>query len=162
MSGGQPPIRARLACSLRHRTVAAMRVPEYACALLTDPHGWMLWQLRPTSSRHAADQLTCFGGRIETGEDATVALRRELREELALEVAADLPVAVELWRGRHFIASFHAVPTLRRDAPLRCEPGFVAVWVPPAALVGLPISPWHAAALSTWRQGRRHCDLDQE
>jgi len=138
-----------------------MRVPEYACALLTDPRGWLLWQLRPSSSRHAADQLTCFGGRIEAGEDASAALRRELREELALEVAADLPVAVELWRGQRFIATFHTVPALERGAALRCEPGFVAVWAPPEAQAGLPISPWHAAALTCWRQGRRYCDLEE-
>jgi 8-oxo-dGTP pyrophosphatase MutT (NUDIX family) len=126
--------------------------PEYVCALITDPRAWLLWQVRPAASRHAPGQLTCFGGRREDGENAEAALRRELAEELAWQ-PTHLTPAAELWKGPRFIARFYHAPCTQPT--FTTEPGHHAVWAPPAALPGLPISPWHRAVLDALAAG--HC-----
>jgi 8-oxo-dGTP pyrophosphatase MutT (NUDIX family) len=131
--------------------------PEYCCALITDRRGWLLLQLRPSHARHAADQLTCFGGRRETGEDADACLRRELMEELGVQPAA-ASAACDCWRGRRFIARFFHC-ALGPQARLVTEPGHAAIWAPWQALPGLPVSPWHRQALAAIRAGRTRAEL---
>jgi hypothetical protein len=43
---------------------------------------------------------------------------------------------------------------------LRIAPGFKAVVVSPRELPGLPVSPWHAAVLGAWLEGRTVVELD--
>jgi len=131
-------------------------LPEYACAVIADDRGWLLLQLRPAHARAAPDQLTCFGGRRERDEDDRACLARELTEELGWSPPATRPVC-ELWRDRRFIARFFAA-TWDGRVP-RTEPGHVAVWAPPSALGGLPLSPWHALVLAAIAAGRDRVDL---
>jgi 8-oxo-dGTP pyrophosphatase MutT (NUDIX family) len=130
--------------------------PEYACAIIADARGRLLLQLRPTTARHAADQLTCFGGRREDGEDDRQCLRRELAEELGWVPGAIAP-ACELWQGTRFIARFFR--TRWDGSLLRAEPGHVAVWAPPSALPGLPLSPWHGAVIAATAAGRPRVEV---
>jgi 8-oxo-dGTP pyrophosphatase MutT (NUDIX family) len=133
--------------------------PDYACALLTDPRGWWLLQLRPSDARIAPSALTCFGGRREPGEDALACLVRELREEIGWSPRACDP-RVELWRGATCIARFYAAPL---DAPLeslRPEHGSVPILAPTAALPALPVSRWHALVLSAAIAGRARVELE--
>jgi len=122
--------------------------PDYACAIITAQDGRCLLQLRPADARHAASQLTCFGGAREPGESAQTCLRRELHEELGW-VPTLMQPACDLRRGSQFIARFFLcpMPTLLGVDTLTTEAGHVAVWVPPQALSGLPLSPWHRAVL---------------
>lgn len=130
--------------------------PEYACAIISDTRGRLLLQLRPATARHAADQLTCFGGRREPGEGDRGCLLRELREELGWTPATVEP-ACDLWEGRRFIARFFR--SAWDGSPLTPEAGHVAVWVPATALPGLPVSPWHRAVLSAVADGRTRADV---
>lgn len=125
--------------------------PEYACALISDHVGRLLLQLRPSGSRHAPAQLTCFGGRREAGEDATDCLRRELVEELGW-APFSFTTACDLRRGQRWIARFFACP-LPAGTVLRVEAGSVAVPAPWRALAGLPVSPWHQAVFTAMSRG---------
>jgi 8-oxo-dGTP pyrophosphatase MutT (NUDIX family) len=126
--------------------------PEHACALITDERGWLLFELRPATARHAPSQLTCFGGKREYGEGALACLRRELHEELGWAPASAEPCC-DLRRGERFIARFFRA-TLPPHTTLRIEAGALALWAPWPALDALPISPWHVAVLAAVRAGR--------
>jgi 8-oxo-dGTP pyrophosphatase MutT (NUDIX family) len=132
--------------------------PEYACALISDHVGRLLLQLRPSTSHHAPSQLTCFGGRRESDEDAVGCLRRELDEELGW-VPFSATTACDLRRGPRWIARFFAC-TLPRGTTLRVEAGSLAVPVPWRALPGLPVSPWHQAVLAAIAAGSASVDLN--
>lgn len=134
-------------------------LPQYVCAILEDATGRLLLELRPDDARHAAGRLTCFGGLREPGETPEECLRRELREELNWE-PLKLEKRIELWVGGDLVAWFyHAELTVGIDA-LRIAPGFKALLVSPPALRDLPISPWHAAILEAWFQGKTTVELD--
>lgn len=124
-----------------------MTEPDYACAVLRNAYGDFLLQLRPASAAIAASQLTCFGGRREADETAAACLTRELHEELGWQVAAIPPPCVYLRDDQHLIASFHTL-LIPADVTLHTEPGFKAVYAPPASLPGLPLSPWHRLVLT--------------
>ena len=133
--------------------------PEYACAILEDPGGRLLLEARPDSARFAAGKLTCFGGRREAGESPEQCLRRELREELNWEPAR-IEKQVELWiAGAPMAWFFHAVLDARFDL-WRIAVGHRGVFVAPAELPQLSVSPWHAAVLTAWLEGvgRVNCD----
>ncbi|HXM81130.1 MAG TPA: NUDIX domain-containing protein [Burkholderiales bacterium] len=67
----------------------ALRPANAAVALLLHEDGRYIMQLRdPKIEIFYPDHWGCFGGAIDPGEDATSALRRELHEELELEMRA--------------------------------------------------------------------------
>ncbi|MBA3684432.1 MAG: NUDIX domain-containing protein [Planctomycetes bacterium] len=133
-----------------------MLQPDYCCAVIEDQRGWLLLQLRPAGARHAPDQLTCFGGRREPGEDADQCLRRELAEELGW-APPPAPTACALWQGEQLIAWFSRARF--PGGSVVTEPGHVALWAPWSALPGLPLSPWHRTVLTAIAKGRRRVDL---
>lgn len=130
-----------------------MRLPEHACALLVDPRGRLVLQLRPPWARHAPSQLTCFGGKREEGETAEACLLRELAEELGWAPQDAPRLGLDLVSGERFIARFFVVD-LPEGTALRPEPGFGIVCAHAASLPGLPVSPWHRAAIDAWRGGQ--------
>lgn len=134
--------------------------PDYACAIITAPNGRRLLQLRPSDARHAAGQLTCFGGAREPQESAETCLRRELHEELGW-TPTTIELACDLRRGSQFIARFFhcPMPVMPAAATLTTEPGHQAVWVPAEALPGLPLSPWHRAVLAAVDRGESVVEL---
>lgn len=134
------------------RTPNDQQPTTYACALLRDVSGAYVLQLRPANARHAANLLTCFGGRCEPGETAEDCLAREMAEELGWRPTHIPPAAVYLRDSQHVIATFHPL-VLPVAMAVRTEPGFVAVAAPPASLPGLPISPWHRLVLQAIAQG---------
>jgi len=133
--------------------------PQYVCAILEDSDGRLLMESRPHNARFAPGRLTCFGGRREADESPEECLRRELREELDWEPRA-FDKRVELWVAGDLIAWFyHAVfdipvDELRVTAPHQCT------LVSRAELPNLPVSPWHAAVLVAWIEGRAVAELD--
>jgi 8-oxo-dGTP pyrophosphatase MutT (NUDIX family) len=130
-------------------------LPEYACALIDDGHGRVLLQLRAATARHAANQLTCFGGRREAHEDDHACIQRELDEELGW--SAPVAPCCDLWQATRWIARFFRCHW--KGATLRVEAGSVAIWAPWSTLPGLPLSPWHAAVLNAVAAGRPRVDL---
>jgi len=133
--------------------------PKYVCAILEDPEGRLLLESRPEDAQLAAGRLTCFGGRREEGETPEGCLRRELREELAWE-PQKFEKRVELWVAGDLVAWFyHAVLNVGIDQ-LRIEPGYSALLVSQRELPDLPVSPWHAAVLGAWLNGRTVVELD--
>ena len=134
--------------------------PEYVCAILEDADGRLLLESRPESARLAAGQLTCFGGRRESGETPEQCLLRELLEELNWQPQT-FHKQVELRVGGKLIAWFyHAVLDVPLDE-LHVLPNYQARLVAPGALSELPVSPWHAATLRTWLEGGTVVELDE-
>src|SRR5262249_47954768 len=127
--------------------------PQYVCAILEDAEGLLLLESRPDDARLAAGKLTCFGGLRESGEAPEACLRRELREELNWEPHT-LEKRVELWVAGDLVAWFyHAVLDVGVNQ-LRLAPDYEARLVSREELSTLPTSPWHAAVLRAWLEGK--------
>jgi 8-oxo-dGTP pyrophosphatase MutT (NUDIX family) len=134
-------------------------LPKYVCTILEDREGRLLLESRPDDARLAAGRLTCFGGRREAGETPEKCLRRELREELSWEPRT-LEKRVELWVAGELVAWFyHGVLDVGIDE-LRVAPGCKALLVPRLQLPEHPVSPWHAAVLGAWMEGRTTVKLE--
>ncbi|MBA3938453.1 MAG: NUDIX domain-containing protein [Planctomycetes bacterium] len=127
--------------------------PEYACAVLAAGTGRILLHLRAGDATRAANQLTCFGGRREAGEDARTCLARELREELGWTPSLLGDMACDLRRGPRWIARFFHVALTVPISHLHPAPGHRPLAVPWKALPGLPVSPWHQQALAAIVRG---------
>lgn len=135
------------------------KLPKFVCAILEDGEGRLLLESRPDDARLAAGRLTCFGGRREAGETPEECLRRELREELMWEPRT-VEKQVELWVAGELVAWFyHAALDVGIDE-LRVAAGYSALLISRLELSGLPVSPWHAAVLAAWLEGRSAVELD--
>jgi 8-oxo-dGTP diphosphatase len=76
--------------------MAAVKRVEVAAAVIENSHGEFLLAQRPTGKVYAG-YWEFPGGKVEAGESAIVALKRELHEELGLEVDTAYP-----WLTRDF------------------------------------------------------------
>lgn len=133
-------------------------LPQYVCAILHNRRGEVLLEGRPADAVLAPGRWTCFGGRREQGEDPELALRRELREELAWQPES-LTRVVALWVAGELIAWFYAAECELTISDLRLEPGRIARWMSHAELGDAPVSPWHAAVLQAWSTGDAQVSL---
>jgi 8-oxo-dGTP diphosphatase len=111
-------------------------VPVLAAVISRDGH-WLLCQ-RPPHKRHGG----CWefpGGKLEPGETHLLAARRELREELDVDVAS---VGEVIFRARDpdspFAIEFVEVVILGEPAALEHSD---VRWVTPAAAAALPLAP---------------------
>jgi 8-oxo-dGTP pyrophosphatase MutT (NUDIX family) len=133
--------------------------PQYVCAILEDAEGRLLLESRPDDAHLAAGKLTCFGGLREAGESPEACLRRELREELNWEPRT-LDQRVELRVAGDLVAWFyHAALDVGIDQ-LRPAPGHEARFVSRCELATQPVSPWHAAVLRAWLEGKPLVEFD--
>ena len=136
-----------------------MSLPEHVCALLSDHRGQLLFQLRPPWIRHAANQLTCFGGKREPGESIVDCLRRELREETGWSPVQAPDGGVDLYGGGRFIARFLPLH-LPNHIALHAEPGFIVLSAARQTLPSLPLSPWHRAVIQAWDAGKTTVEVE--
>jgi 8-oxo-dGTP pyrophosphatase MutT (NUDIX family) len=133
--------------------------PHYVCAIVEDAEGRLLLESRPDGARLAAGKLTCFGGLREADETPEQCLRRELREELNWSPRA-LEKRVELWVAGELVAWFYYAELDVEIDRLRPAPGHEARLVSREELSSLPVSPWHAAVLRAWMEGKPVVELE--
>ena len=97
---------------------------------------------RPAHKRHGG--LWEFpGGKVETGETIETAVRRELREEIGVEVIS----VGEIVLSRQDLDSpfiIHFVTVIIRGAPVALEHDQLA-WISPGEAVALPLAPSDSA-----------------
>jgi 8-oxo-dGTP pyrophosphatase MutT (NUDIX family) len=94
------------------------------------------------------------GGRIEIGENSPECLKREIREELSLEVKVEAPIDTYLFEvvpGKHvFVATYDCTLMSAFEPHISEEHRRVGLFSPSALPLNLPqgyrtsISDWHA------------------
>ncbi|GHJ44034.1 hypothetical protein Cs7R123_13760 [Catellatospora sp. TT07R-123] len=151
---------------LRHRVTAQLTAPapvpgppvRIALALLVDPAGAVLLNLRSRDARAEPGQWSLPGGHVEAGETPAQAARRELAEETGLAPAGPLhPFWHDLRPDLTGGASAVELHVYRGDATAAADvtvgEGEAARFVPYAEVTELDLSPTAAAVL--WRLRHR-------
>ena len=88
-------------------TAGGERVPvDVAVGVLVDPQGRFLLTSRPSGKVYAG-YWEFPGGKLEAGETVEAALRRELHEEIGIEVGAVQPWRVEIVDYEHARVRLH-------------------------------------------------------
>lgn len=107
------------------------------------------------------DNYVMPGGHIELGERVEEALRREIKEETALDIYdvqflgfQEFVYDEAFWKRRHFIFFDYVCRTDSVDVSLNDE-AEEYVWVTPEAALGLPIEPYTRDAIETYLQKGR-------
>lgn len=115
---------------------------QVVAGVMVDAHGRLMLAQRPPG-KHLAGVWEFPGGKLEPGETAVAALRRELREELAIDADqidpealvsvpgghADRPLCLHAHRVRHW-----------SGRPQSCE-GQALVWCLPANVDATSLAP---------------------
>ena len=119
-------------------------------AAVIEQEGRLLLCRRPAGKRHAG--LWEFpGGKLLPGESIPDAARRELAEELAVEVLA---VGERLFEfpdpGSPFVVEFYPVEIAGEPAALEHE---ALIWVEPGDLAGMDLAPSDRAFASRYASG---------
>jgi 8-oxo-dGTP diphosphatase len=128
-----------------------MRVVPVVCAVIEASDGRVLVAQRP-AHKHLALKWEFAGGKIEAGESAAVALRREIGEELGceLELTGELPVVhhdygdvrIEMVPFTAVLAPGSAPPHPHEHVALR--------WVTPTELRQLDLAPADWPVVDAW------------
>jgi 8-oxo-dGTP diphosphatase len=122
-----------------------MVLPVYAGAVVTDPKGWILCQLRDDKPGICFPGFwTCSpGGHVEHGENPRDAIVRELREEFEIEVAELKQLAV-LQENEDGVRGIYHAFTAKLATPtdqVRCHEGQRACFFEPKAVLKLKLHP---------------------
>lgn len=108
-----------------------------AAAALVDADGRVLVSQRP-EGKHMGGLWEFPGGKLEPGEGPEDALRRELREELQLDVCCVAPAGF----ASHAYPDFHLLMLLYLSREWEGRPvGAPVQWLRPAQLYSLPMPP---------------------
>ena len=115
-------------------------VIHVVAGILRDTKGRVLLAQRPNGS-HLAGLWEFPGGKMETGESAEAALRRELHEELAVDIGATEPLISIPWEYPEKsivlhalrVREFHGEPHGQQQQQLR--------WAIPGELADVPMPP---------------------
>jgi 8-oxo-dGTP pyrophosphatase MutT (NUDIX family) len=117
--------------------------------------GKIFLQRRPSDDENFGGYWECPGGGVEPGETDEEALKRELREELGVDLLpASLTVPFLLWRGqisgyngRHFDFRFYGVGIEGRPKALDGQPHIG--WFPLKKVYGMALTPANLLAWPT-------------
>ena len=130
---------------------AAERAPvDVAVGVLFDPDGRFLLTSRPRGKVYAG-YWEFPGGKLEAGESVEAALRRELHEELGIEIGAVQPWKVEVVDYEHARVRLHFCKVFAWRGAFEMREGQQMAWqtlpvdVAPVLPGTVPVLQWFAA-----------------
>lgn len=124
-------------------------VVAVAVGVLVRPDGAFLLTSRPAGKAYAG-YWEFPGGKIETGESVAQALRRELQEELGIEIGAAQPWKVEMVDYPHALVQLHFCKVFVWEGALQMREGQAYSWerlpvqVQPVLPGTVPVLQWFA------------------
>lgn len=123
---------------------------EVAVGVLIDAQGRFLLTTRPPGKVYAG-YWEFPGGKIEPGETVEQALRRELQEELGIEIGAALPWQQEVFDYPHALVRLHFCKVFDWSGHFEMREGQTMAWqtlpvqVQPVLPGTVPVLRWFAA-----------------
>ena len=129
---------------------AAPRTPvDVAVGVLIDADGRFLMTSRPTGKVYA-DHWEFPGGKLESGETVAQALRRELNEELGIDIGEAHPWQVEIVDYPHALVRLHFCKVYEWAGEFEMREGQAMAWqqlpvaVRPVLPGTIPVLRWFA------------------
>ncbi len=134
---------------------AAPRTPvEVAVGVLIDAEGRFLMTSRPTGKVYA-DHWEFPGGKLEGGETVAQALRRELNEELGIDIGEAHPWQVEIVDYPHALVRLHFCKVYEWAGEFEMREGQAMAWQQLPVLVR-PVLPGTIPVLRWFAEERHH------
>jgi 8-oxo-dGTP diphosphatase len=134
---------------------AAPRTPvEVAVGVLIDAEGRFLMTSRPTGKVYA-DHWEFPGGKLESGETVAQALRRELNEELGIDIGEAHPWQVEIVDYPHALVRLHFCKVYEWAGEFEMREGQAMAWQQLPVVVR-PVLPGTIPVLRWFAQERHH------
>lgn len=129
---------------------ATRRTPvDVAVGVLIDAEGRFLMTSRPTGKVYA-DHWEFPGGKLESGETVAQALRRELNEELGIDIGQAHPWQVEMVDYPHALVRLHFCKVYEWAGEFEMREGQAMAWeqlpvqVRPVLPGTIPVLRWFA------------------
>ena len=129
---------------------ATQRTPvDVAVGVLIDAEGRFLMTSRPTGKVYA-DHWEFPGGKLEVGETVAQALRRELNEELGIDIGEAHPWQVEMVDYPHALVRLHFCKVYEWAGEFEMREGQAMAWeqlpvqVRPVLPGTIPVLRWFA------------------
>ncbi len=129
---------------------ATQRTPvDVAVGVLIDGQGRFLMTSRPTGKVYA-DHWEFPGGKLESGETVAQALRRELNEELGIDIGEAHPWQVEMVDYPHALVRLHFCKVYEWAGEFEMREGQAMAWeqlpvqVRPVLPGTIPVLRWFA------------------
>lgn len=129
---------------------ATQRTPvDVAVGVLIDAEGRFLMTSRPTGKVYA-DHWEFPGGKLESGETVAQALRRELNEELGIDIGQAHPWQVEMVDYPHALVRLHFCKIYEWAGEFEMREGQAMAWeqlpvqVRPVLPGTIPVLRWFA------------------
>jgi 8-oxo-dGTP diphosphatase len=129
---------------------ATQRTPvDVAVGVLIDAEGRFLMTSRPTGKVYA-DHWEFPGGKLEAGETVAQALRRELNEELGIDIGQAHPWQVEMVDYPHALVRLHFCKVYEWAGEFEMREGQAMAWeqlpvqVRPVLPGTIPVLRWFA------------------
>lgn len=141
---------------------APQRTPvDVAVGVLIDGEGRFLMTSRPTGKVYA-DHWEFPGGKLEVGETVAQALRRELNEELGIDIGQAHPWQVEMVDYPHALVRLHFCKVYEWAGEFEMREGHAMAWerlpvhVRPVLPGTIPVLRWFAEERQ--HEGPTHSD----
>ena len=133
----------------------APRTPiDVAVGVLIDGEGRFLMTSRPTGKVYA-DHWEFPGGKLESGETVAQALRRELNEELGIDIGQAHPWQVEIVDYPHALVRLHFCKVYEWAGEFEMREGQAMAWQQLPVTVR-PVLPGTIPVLRWFAQERQH------
>jgi 8-oxo-dGTP diphosphatase len=134
---------------------ATQRTPvDVAVGVLIDGEGRFLMTSRPTGKVYA-DHWEFPGGKLESGETVAQALRRELNEELGIDIGQAHPWQVEMVDYPHALVRLHFCKVYEWAGEFEMREGQAMAWEQLPVQVS-PVLPGTIPVLRWFAEERQH------